>query len=116
MNAPLAPALVAAAALDATAAAWPYLGRALAYARRVAEGAEVAGRYERLACERFLRDLARQGQPEFPYVLDPALGSRGCRFLELLQAEYPLVKSGFFQEHMTVELVNDGPVTFVLER
>lgn len=38
------------------------------------------------------------------------------RFLELLQAEYPLVKSGFFQEHMTVELVNDGPVTFVLER
>ncbi|HMY99248.1 MAG TPA: terminase large subunit [Burkholderiaceae bacterium] len=84
MNAPLAPALVAAAALDATAAAWPYLGRALAYARRVAEGAEVAGRYERLACERFLRDLARQGQPEFPYVLDPALGSRGCRFLELL--------------------------------
>ncbi len=38
------------------------------------------------------------------------------RFLELLQAEYPHVKSGFFQEHMEVELLNDGPVTFVLER
>jgi len=26
------------------------------------------------------------------------------------------VKTGFFQEHMEVELVNDGPVTFVLDR
>ncbi len=24
--------------------------------------------------------------------------------------------AGFFQEHMQVELVNDGPVTFILER
>lgn len=84
MNAPLAPALVAAAALDAAAAAWPYFGRALAYARRVAEEQEVAGRYERLACQRFLRDLDRQGTPGFPYVLDHALGSRFCRFVELL--------------------------------
>lgn len=38
------------------------------------------------------------------------------RFLELLKAEHPGVKSGFFQEHMAVELVNDGPVTFILER
>ena len=27
-----------------------------------------------------------------------------------------VVKTGFFQEHMEVELVNDGPVTFVLDR
>ncbi|MDR2561683.1 MAG: D-tyrosyl-tRNA(Tyr) deacylase [Holophagales bacterium] len=26
------------------------------------------------------------------------------------------VNTGFFQEHMEVELVNDGPVTFVLDR
>jgi len=26
------------------------------------------------------------------------------------------VKTGFFQEHMEVDLVNDGPVTFVLDR
>jgi len=38
------------------------------------------------------------------------------RFLELLKAQFPRVKSGFFQEHMEVELVNDGPVTFVLDR
>jgi len=38
------------------------------------------------------------------------------RFLDLLKAQYPHVKSGFFQEHMDVALVNDGPVTFILER
>jgi len=26
------------------------------------------------------------------------------------------VKTGFFREMMEVELVNDGPVTFILER
>lgn len=38
------------------------------------------------------------------------------RFLEHLKAQNVHVKSGFFQEHMEVELVNDGPVTFILER
>ncbi|NTW86994.1 MAG: D-tyrosyl-tRNA(Tyr) deacylase [Holophagaceae bacterium] len=38
------------------------------------------------------------------------------RFLALLKALHPQVKAGFFQEHMEVELVNDGPVTFILER
>ncbi len=36
--------------------------------------------------------------------------------VERLRAEGCAVKTGFFQEHMDVELVNDGPVTFVLER
>lgn len=61
-----------------------YLDKATAYAQAVATGQEVAGRYERLACERFLRDLERQGSEDFPYVLDPAAGSRVCRFMELL--------------------------------
>ncbi len=61
-----------------------YGARALAYAQRVVDGREVAGKYERLACKRFLRDLERQGTPEFPYVLDERLGSRECQFLELL--------------------------------
>src|SRR5690349_1744980 len=61
-----------------------YLERATNYARRVATGEEVAGKYERLACERFLRDLERQGTDEFPYLLDEAKGSRACRFIELL--------------------------------
>jgi D-tyrosyl-tRNA(Tyr) deacylase len=37
-------------------------------------------------------------------------------FLDLLRKEHPAVKSGFFQEHMEVALVNDGPVTFILDR
>lgn len=38
------------------------------------------------------------------------------RFVERLRAEGCAVQTGFFQAHMEVELVNDGPVTFVLER
>lgn len=38
------------------------------------------------------------------------------RFVEQLRAEGCVVKTGFFQEHMAVELVNDGPVTFILDR
>ena len=52
---------------------------------------------------------------------DRAMNTEAARvlfrhFLELLKAEYPRLKSGFFQEHMEVELVNDGPVTFILDR
>lgn len=61
-----------------------YADRARAYAQRVAAGEEVAGKFERLACQRFLDDLARQGAEGFPYRLDEAAGARCCRFLELL--------------------------------
>jgi len=37
-------------------------------------------------------------------------------FISQLKARHPQVKEGFFQEHMEVELINDGPVTFVLEK
>lgn len=37
-------------------------------------------------------------------------------FVARLRAEGLPVETGFFQEHMTVELLNDGPVTFVLEK
>lgn len=61
-----------------------YFDRALAYARRVVALEEVAGRFERLACARFLRDLERAGTDAFPYVLDRAAGGRACLFFELL--------------------------------
>lgn len=61
-----------------------YAQRALAYAKRVVAGDEVAGRLERLACQRYLNDLQRQGSDGFPYRLNEALGARCCRFLELL--------------------------------
>lgn len=61
-----------------------YFERAKSYARRIVAGAEVAGKYERLACARFLRDLERQGAVNFPYVIDERLGNRICQFIELL--------------------------------
>lgn len=61
-----------------------YVGRARAYAERVTRGEEVAGKFERLACQRFLNDLAKQGTEDFPYLFDEAAGSRACRFVELL--------------------------------
>ena len=61
-----------------------YCERAVAYASRVVDGGETAGRFERLACKRFLADLEHQGSEAFPYVLDEAAASRACRFVELL--------------------------------
>lgn len=61
-----------------------YAERALAYAQRVVAGEEVAGKYEILACRRYLRDLDRQNTEGFPYVIDERLGSRECQFIELL--------------------------------
>ncbi len=38
-------------------------------------------------------------------------------FIELIEAEAPgAIQSGSFQEHMHVSLVNDGPVTLVIEK
>lgn len=61
-----------------------YFDRAKAYARRVVTGEEVAGKLERLACERFERDLVAQGTEDFLYVIDERAGNRACQFIELL--------------------------------
>lgn len=61
-----------------------FIARAKDYAQRVAEGRETAGKNERRYCERFLRDLARQGTEGFPYRFDEAAGARACVFIELL--------------------------------
>lgn len=62
-----------------------YLERARAYAERVITGAEVAGKFERLACSRFIDDLEdRQGTDDFPYRFDEAAGARACRFVDLM--------------------------------
>jgi D-tyrosyl-tRNA(Tyr) deacylase len=61
--------------------------------------------------------IARGRRPSFDGAMNPEAARVLFRqFLDLLRAHYPRVKAGFFQEHMEVELVNDGPVTFVLER
>ncbi len=61
--------------------------------------------------------LARGRRPSFDAAMPPE-PARALfrRFLELLRSQHPHVEAGFFQEHMEVELVNDGPVTFILER
>lgn len=43
-----------------------------AYAQAVVGGQRVVGRAVRLACERHLRDLARQRTPDFPFYFSPA--------------------------------------------
>ena len=70
---------------------------AMQYARAVVDGTVPASRYQRLACERHLRDLARaeSGDPAFPYRFNPELkhpetgkpflpAQRVCQFAELL--------------------------------
>lgn len=56
-------------------------------------------------------------RPSFDEAMAPA-EARALfdRFVHHLRATGLPVETGFFQEHMAVELVNDGPVTFVLER
>lgn len=70
-----------------------YVGIAHQYARDVLAGTIPACKWVRLACERQLRDLERQGQPDFPYAFNPQLvdakgkeyfpGVRICAFAEL---------------------------------
>jgi phage terminase large subunit-like protein len=63
-----------------------YFERARSYAERVTTGVEVAGKFERLACQRFLDDLdVRQGTDDaFPYRFDETAGARACRFVDLM--------------------------------
>lgn len=61
-----------------------YFARAKAYAKRVMEGEEAAGKFERLFCQRFMRDLERQASEGFPFAFDETAGARACTFIELL--------------------------------
>jgi D-tyrosyl-tRNA(Tyr) deacylase len=61
---------------------------------------------------------ARKGRrPSFTEAAAPARAAeRFDAFVALLRRGPVPVESGFFQAHMHVELVNDGPVTLLLER
>lgn len=64
------------------------------YIRSVLDGTRPACKWERLACERHQRDIARQGTDAFPYLFNPALVDatgkayrpvdRICGFAELM--------------------------------
>ena len=56
---------------------------ASAFAASVLDGSFPAGKLFVAAVKRQAEDLKRQG-PGFPFVFDPAVGAKACRFLELL--------------------------------
>jgi len=79
--------------------------------------ADVGG--EILAASQFTLagSIARGRRPGFDDAMPP-VEARALfdTFVSQLASQCAGVKTGFFQEHMEVELLNDGPVTFVLER
>ncbi|EIU1655807.1 terminase large subunit [Pseudomonas aeruginosa] len=54
------------------------------YASDVVGGGIVACRYVKLACQRFLNDLDRQGDDDWPYVFDEAKADRAVKFMQLM--------------------------------
>ena len=61
-------------------------------------------------------DLSRGRRPGFERAAVPAEAEPLYRaFVERLSASSLTVATGRFREYMQVELVNDGPVTFVLD-
>jgi D-tyrosyl-tRNA(Tyr) deacylase len=62
-------------------------------------------------------DIARGRRPGFDAAMSPdEARTLFDVFVSQIKACQVKVKTGFFREHMEVELVNDGPVTFVLDR
>jgi D-tyrosyl-tRNA(Tyr) deacylase len=61
---------------------------------------------------------ARKGRrPSFTRAAPPAAAEALFEtFVDALRRGPAAVESGFFQAHMLVEIVNDGPVTLILER
>jgi D-tyrosyl-tRNA(Tyr) deacylase len=78
--------------------------------------ADVSG--EVLAVSQFTlyADARRGNRPSFTDAARPAQGEAVyAAFVEALRAAGVPVKTGIFGAHMHVELVNDGPVTILLE-
>ncbi len=62
-------------------------------------------------------DVSHGNRPGFDKAALPQEANRlYLYFTKKLQEQNVTVKNGIFQAHMMVELVNDGPVTFLLEK
>lgn len=60
------------------------MDRPTQYALDVVDGKTISGKTEILACKRHLRDLERQGTPEFPYIWNPEKAQELIDFAESL--------------------------------
>lgn len=63
-------------------------------------------------------DCRRGRRPSFTEAAEPSMAKKIFeKLVEYIKNEYPNLKieTGVFQEHMEVELVNDGPVTILLD-
>jgi D-tyrosyl-tRNA(Tyr) deacylase len=79
--------------------------------------ADVGGRCLAVSQFTLLADASKGRRPTLEAALDPAAAAPLFdRFVELLAAGTGPVATGVFGAHMEVELVNDGPVTLLLER
>lgn len=60
---------------------------------------------------------ARKGRrPSFSDAMKPEAASQFFHtFIALCKQHYPKVQQGIFQAHMQVSLINDGPVTILLD-
>ena len=62
-------------------------------------------------------DTSRGNRPGFETAAKPAVAEKLYQyFVEKLRLSELTVKTGVFQADMQVELINDGPVTFMLEK
>lgn len=63
-------------------------------------------------------NVERSNRPSFTDAMDFSKAeSLYQKFNQLLEEEYQIpVETGAFGEHMEVELINDGPVTIIIER
>jgi D-aminoacyl-tRNA deacylase len=61
-------------------------------------------------------DARGQRRPSFMQAAAPEMGKTLCEeFVRALRALEVRVETGVFQTHMSVEIVNDGPVTILLD-
>lgn len=77
-----------------------YVEAAQRYMTAVASGAVPACKWTKLAVDRQAQDLQRPLSEDWPYVFDPELAERPCRFIELL----PHIKGKWAREGRLIEL------------
>ncbi|MCZ8077540.1 MAG: terminase large subunit, partial [Paucibacter sp.] len=77
-----------------------YVQRANEYTAAVLDGTRPAAKWELLACQRQVDDLAREPSEDWPWVFDPNTAARPCEFIELL----PHIKGKWAREGRLLQL------------